>query len=444
MINFFQKLFFVYRTRGPLFKGSWMQENMRREDGLAALLITMIVVFTAMVIALSSVFIFLNRVQAARNIGYSEQAYFAAEAGAEDALLRVGKSLSWTSPIVTVVGAGSVSTSISVPIGGVRIIDADGDRSNRLRNVTVLYRNTTTGASFHYGTQIGDGGLEMRNGSSIVGNVFSNGTVFGTAGGSKTITGSITVARNGNQIDGLTIGVDAHAHSCKNSTIAGTLTYVTGGTIDNCTAGTTIDGGLDEIDPISFPISQALIDQWKADATGGGVIIGDVTVSVDTTLGPTEITGNLYVAGGVTLTMMGTIWARGTFDTGINATVQLDEMTYGSASGVMIISEKIQVRNNVVLSGASSSTSYLMLLGEDSSVLESSPAMEVGNNVAGAILFTPNGLMIIQNNVELIEATAYQLLLKNNATVTYEIGLENLDFSSGPGGEREVTSWQEL
>ena len=85
-----------------------------------------------------------------------------------------------------------------------------------------------------------------------------------------------------------------------------------------------------------------------------------------------------------------------------------------------------------------------MLIGTSSDTLEANPAMEVKNNVDGAILFTPNGLMVIDNNVDLVEATTYQLLLKNGATITYDIGLVNSRFTSGPSGGWVVSSWKEI
>ncbi|MCH7772418.1 MAG: hypothetical protein IIA49_15620, partial [Bacteroidetes bacterium] len=65
--------------------------------------------------------------------------------------------------------------------------------------------------------------------------MFSNETVFRGGGGTVTVTESVIVARNGRKIDGLTIGKDAEVHSCKDSTITGNLTYVSGGSLQNCT-----------------------------------------------------------------------------------------------------------------------------------------------------------------------------------------------------------------
>ena len=278
----------------------------------------------------------------------------------------------------------------------------------------------------------------MGSGSEIRGNVFSNGSVDG----SGTVTDSIVVARNGNKIDGLIVGRDANVHTCKDSTIGGTLTYVSGGSLQNCTAGATVDGGPNEIQPKDFPITQTMINNWKSDAEAGGIIVGDLTVDTDRSLGPVKILGNLLVKG-AKLTMTGTIWAMGTFDTGNNVEVKLDA-SYGDLSGVLMADGNVKIRNNAVLEGTSSPSSYLLIISNSLSLSEVSAAIDVKNNALGSILFSPNGLMVIHNNVALIEATAYKLLLQNNAAINYEIGLENLNFTSGPAGGWQVTSWKEV
>jgi len=421
--------------------------KLQASEGVVALSITIIVLFIGIVLVLSLVSVFLNRIEATRNLSLSEKAYYAAESGIEDALLRVRKGLNWTSPEVLNFSLGSVSTTIPIPIGGARVITSNGDISNRIRRVSIIHQISSTGVSFFYGAQIGDGGMEMRPNSTINGNVFSNKTVFGlSGGGAKTITGDIIVAGNGNKIDGLTIGQDAQVHTCKDSSVTGTLTYVSGGSLENCDVEPPlpVDGGPNEIDPQDFAITPQMITDWQSDAEAGGIIIGDLTISSDTTLDAKKIVGNLIISNNMTLTMTGTIWVTGAFVPGNNSTVRLDETAYGDLSGVIIVDDEFEVKNGVILKGTSSPSSYLLVIGNSFSLVEATPAMEVDNNVGGAILFTPNGLMVINQRVNLVEATSYQLLLKNNAEITYEIGLENLEFTSGPSGGYVVTNWKEL
>ena len=389
-----------------------------------------------------------------QNTKASLQAYYGAEAGIEDALFRLETSLTIPAPgsyPSFSIGGVIVQPDISAIVGGIRTITATGDDNNRIRKAEVVYAIDTTEASFNFGAQIGDGGMEMQLGSKIVGNIFSNGTIFG----SGTITETAIVAGNGNKIDGsaLTIKKDAQVHTCKNATIEGDLTVVSGA-LGGGNSGCIVLGSIlpelpSNITPVEFPVTPTMIADWKVVAELGGTItpspLPTYTISGDTTLGPKKINGNLIVNTGLgnELTLTGTIWITGTLEIKNNATVELDP-SYGDLSGMMIVDGEIFIRPGVFLKGTSSPVSFLMLVGMSSSTLESNPAMEVKNTAQGAILFTPNGLMVIDNTVDLVEATTKQLLLKNNATITYDLGLANVNFTTGPSGGWSVISWKEV
>jgi len=426
---------------------TYSKKNLQR--GVVALYLTIVVMVVALAFVTSIITTTVNQQRILQDITFSSQAYYTAEAGVEDALLRLQNSMNWSSPYSFDVGNASTTVTISAMIGGVRIIDAEGDATNRVRKIRTVYQLDAQGASFNFGAQIGDKGMEMRPNSEIIGNVFSNGTIFG----SGTITDSAVVARNGSKIIDLTIGDvacptcvgDARVHTCENATIKGTLTYVSGGSFGSCTAAAYIDGGASEIPREDFPITPQMILDWKADAEAGGTTIGDVTISGDASLGPRKIDGNLIIDTGncCELTLTGTIWVTGTLEIKNNATIEVDS-NYGDLSGVIIADGNVFIRNGAALRGTSSPASFLLVIGASASVAESDPAMEVKNNAAGAILFTPNGLMVIDNLVNIVEATADQLLLRNNATITYDVGLANVLFSSGPSAGWTVTRWSEV
>lgn len=413
--------------------------NLKYQQGFAAFFITILIIVIVFGIAVSIFILTYGGQKIIKNILKSSQAYYIAEAGIEDALLRLEKNMTWINPISLTVGGGLSTTTISDIIGGARVIIAEGSAQGRVKKVSIAYQISTQGASFNYGAQIGDGGLVMENGSEVRGNVFSNGSVVGLG----TVTDTVVVAGNGNKIEGLNIGKDAYVHTCEDATIAGKLTYVSGGSYSTCEAGEMVNGGPNEIQPRDFPITQTMIDNWKNDAESGGIIIGDLTISDDISLGPKKIDGNLLIKSAI-VTITGTIWITGTFDTGNNVEVRLDESSYGDLSGILMADGNVQIRNNAILVGTNSPSSYLLVISNSSSLAENDAAINVKNNALGSILFAPNGLMVINNNVELIEATAYQLLLKNNAEVIYEIGLNSLEFTSGPAGSWKVTSWKEV
>ena len=386
---------------------------------------------------LSIVNITLNQQRTLSEITYSVQAYYAAEAGVEDALLRLQNGMNWSSSYSFEVGNASSTVTISSMIGGVRTIDAEGDATNRIRKIQTVYQLVSEGTSFNFGAQVGDWGLEMRHGAGIIiGNVFSNNTIFGIG----TASGTAIVAGIGNELRDINVNENAEAYSCSGATILGNLEYNTAGT-NSCTFGTTSTTS-DAIVPLPFPVTSTMITDWKNDAEAGGVIIGDVSISSATSLGPIKIDGNLTVEIGETLTLNGTVWVTGTSLLRNSATLRLDE-GYGDLSGVLISDGTVQIRNLVTLKGTTSPSSFFTLIGTSSSIDESNAAMDVKNNADGAILFTPNGLMVLHNNTNLVEVTAYKLLL-HKTTLIYEVGLQDIRFTSGPSAGWTVTRWREV
>lgn len=409
------------------------------QKGFVAFFIIISVLAVVFGLAISISFLTLREYNILKNIIKSSQAYYTAEAGVEDALLRLANNMNWSSSYALSLNDGSAVIEISDIIGGARVIIVEGNTLGRIRKVSIAYQISTQEASFYYGAQVGDGGITMKSGSIIKGNVFSNGSIIG----SGNITDTVIVAHNGNKIDGLTIGRDVSVHTCKDSTIDGTLTFVSGGSIESCITGGLVDGGPNEIQPRDFPITQTMIDGWKSEAESGGIISGDLIISENIFLGPIKIDGN-FLINNATVTITGTVWVTGTFDVGNNVEVKLDEDSYGDLSGVLIVDGNVQIRNGVLLKGTDSPSSYFLVISTSSSLLETDAAIDVKNNALGSILFAPNGLMVIHNNVELTEATAYKLLLKNNAEIIYEIGMASLKFTSGPGGSWRVSSWREI
>jgi len=409
------------------------------QAGQAAILAVVIILPVSLVILFSISLIAFTNLKIIRDVENSVQSYYVAESGIEDSVLRLmDADLSYQTSNSLSLNGGT--TTITITQTGQRVeVISQGNKANLVRKLSTKLLKTTTEAQFFYGVQVGDGGLEIRHADGeVVGNVFSNGTAFGKG----SITGTMVVANNGNEITDLTIGEDAEVYSCTDATIGGDLTYNAAGS-SNCTVAGSTTTQTDEIAPRDFPISEATLDDWKADAAAGGTLVGDQTIGDDQTLGPVKIDGNLYIDNGVTLTLTGTVWVTGTYDNGNVGVVQLDEDTYGDLSGVMIVDGNVEVGNNVILRGTSSPQSYLLMVGTSPSLDESDAAMDVRNNIDGAILYATDGLMIIHNNAGVVEATAYQLLIRK-ATVTYELGLDNLEFSSGPAGGWDILSWQEV
>ena len=243
-----------------------MLNPQKNQKGFAAFYITLLIMAVILGIA-GSIFISTwGEQKISGNIVKSSQAYYIAEAGIEDALLRLVKGMNFSNPYNFKVGSGTSTVEISDIVGGSRIITSQGDIFNRIKKVRIVYEISTEKTSFYYGAQVGEGGILMDDGSAIYGNVFSNGNIV--AGPNTEITGTAKVAKTGNKIDGATIGNDAYVDICENSNISGTLTSST--TII-CSAAEFVLLS-EEIATTSFPISQQEIDDWKTEAASGGTI----------------------------------------------------------------------------------------------------------------------------------------------------------------------------
>lgn len=135
-----------------------------------------------------------------QNSRYSLEAIEAislAEAGADKAvasLNRLGGSYAGESE--TELGPGTFEVTITSIDSGTKTIRATGYIPNKAeakikRTVKV---NTTSGigASFVYGIQVGEGGLQLGNNNNVLGSIYSNGNI--TMGNNNTITGDAWVA----------------------------------------------------------------------------------------------------------------------------------------------------------------------------------------------------------------------------------------------------------
>jgi len=412
------------------------------QKGFAAFFITILVLAVMFGIALSITVLTLGQQRISGNIVKSNQAYYVAEAGIEDILLRLTNGMNWSNPYTLGLGDGFTTIEISDIIWGSRAITSEGNMKNRIRKIQVVHQVSTQQISFYYGVQIGDGGMEMGNNARVKGNVFSNGSV--TAPVKGYIDDTIEVATIGSKIEGLIIGEDAYTHICKSCTIGGIL-YHSGGSLEKCDATEGIKGHPVQ-ESKDLPISQSVIDNWKVDAEGGGEIIGDYILDGKVTeyLGPQKITGNLTLDNKATLIMTGTIWVVGDVLVRNGAGIKLDPVSYGGMSGVLLVDGKIKIRPGVILEGSGQEGSYLLLLSTNPSSDKLAPAIDVDNTTAGGIFYTNQGLVVIRNNVETREVTGYQVYLEENAIIDYETGLEDTSFTSGPGGSWEVASWKEI
>ena len=404
----------------------------------------------------------------------SRQSYFLAEAGIENVVyrLKTGQTVDTAEALNL---AGSTVTIVTTNTADGKQVVANAVVNESVRKIKVdLIQGT--GIAFHYGVQVGQGGLEMSNTAKIIGNVYSGGNIIGT--NSARIQGTAIVSGPIGIIDGVDIDGDAWSHTIKGiSTVGGNAnhavlqnTTVTGNvvadSISNCTIGgtatydtrasCTVAGATVTPNPTVFtpaatlplPISEEQIDIWEQEAIAGGVTIGQTFSSGTRSLGPVKINGNLDLSDTAKLIVTGTIWVTGKIKLSNNAILSLAP-SYGNSSGLVmagvdenVVEGDIEISNSAQALGSGSAGSYIMLLSQKEGI--GSDAIKTSNSSAAAILYAGEGQIEISNSAALKEVTAYKLKINNSATVTYESGLANSNFSSGPGGGYAISSWKEI
>ncbi len=248
-------------------------------------------------------------------------------------------------------------------------------------------------------------------------------------------------------IDGITVGSNgvgiAHAHTVNNSTVAGNL-YCQTGSGNNKACNTT------QADPpsITMPMSDASIQELKDQAIAGGTISGNyVPAGASSTLGPKYITGNLSMTNGHILTITGTVYVAGTVTFSNGSEIHASP-SVGANSVVLISDSTVDISNNVQFYGDPSQHRYVMVFTTSdcpkSPSCGSTNALTASNNVGTVILNAQNGTILFNNNSSANEAAADKIILSNNVTITYDSGVTNVNFVSGPGGAWNLDAWEEI
>lgn len=406
---------------------------LRQEGQISIITFSVLIIMIGMSLTMSFL-IFLSQRNITNDIK-STQAYYAAEAGIEDVLLRLKKTPQITSLSYNM-NIDNININVNVPnsIGISKTINSEANNSGIIKKIqSICSLDNTENINFYYGIQAGQGGISMANGSRVLGNVFSGGSITGFG----TIDNNAIVSGNGNTISGVTIKGNAMSYNCSSANINGNLTYVIGGS-NNCTVDGTISQQEEEISQQPLPIPNQQIDEWKNYATQSEVFSGNKIISGSQSLGPVKITGNLNLNNNATLTLTGAIYVQGNITFGNGVTVKLDS-SYGSLGGVLITDGIIDMGTSNIFTGSGQTGSYILLISTNSS----DTAIAVKNNSAGAVFYTTSGGLEISNNVSVTEATGYKIIMKNNAVIQYSTGLVNIYFASGPGAGWKVSSWQE-
>lgn len=259
--------------------------------------------------------------------------------------------------------------------------------------------------SFNYAVQVGTGGVKMNNSAKIIGTVYSNQT-------GVSINGSGTTTIEG---DAFAVG-----------TITSPAPLVTGTKYQN--------------QPESqFP--QIDYDYWKDKADDGGTINCASTpdlcdIKTNTSIGPKKYIGKLIISNGAKVTMDGPLYITEEFNIkNDNSELKLND-SFGSNGTVLITDGFVIVENGAaVLPTSSTPKGYVLVVSTSTDQDQAINIKNAGNN---ALFYALEGGALIENDDASVTAlVAKRLLIKNNAVLTYDLGLADPRFTEGPGG-----SWQ--
>ncbi|MFH1170148.1 MAG: pilus assembly PilX N-terminal domain-containing protein [Candidatus Vogelbacteria bacterium] len=197
-----------------------------------------------------------------------------------------------------------------------------------------------------------------------------------------------------------------------------------------------------------LPISDGVIQDWRDDAVLGDIIDGDHLIDTTGPFGPKKVNGNLTIDVGndEILTIAGIIWVTGDliFSCGANGSLIELDPGYGSNSGVIVVDGKVTVGNNCTFDGSGETDSYLMVLSAKEETNRDDPVMIINNNSDGVVYYASKGWIDFNNGAGAKEVTGYGISMKNGSSVTYEQGLANINFTSGPGGAFAIINWEEI
>ncbi len=378
----------------------------------------------------------------------SSKSYYLAESGTEDVYYRLksGKQISPTE-IISLDG-GTATTLISDVSGSEKEIISTGNLLNGDRKLKTAI-TVSNGASFNYGVQVGQGGFVMENSSSVLGNIYSNGTVSGS--GSNIVKGDVVSAGPSGSVSGIYATSSVYAHTILNSTIDKDAHYqvISGSTV----SGTSYPNSTDQT-PLGLPISDETVSTWETDAESGGVINSPCPYKIisNITIGPKKINCDLEISGTPTITLTGNLWVVGNVDIKNNPIIEVSSSLSGKTIAIIADNpsnrtseSKIEIENSLTVNGAGSG-SYVMFLSQNQSAEGggSEKAIEVQNSANGDILvYAGHGEILLKNNIDLKEVTAYRVRLQNSAQVSYETGAASLLFTGGPSGGWDLKNWFE-
>jgi hypothetical protein len=463
-------------------KASWRNKNHQRklvdfynlQKGQAALVMIFILGMASLILSLSFSSTGITNMQISSNSYSAKKAFYAAQTGVEDLLIRLkqNQTLGDPSPIQTSnnLDQAYYIATISAPSGQERIITAQGNYRNFTKKIRVVLNSSSEQTSFNAAVQTGGGGFELEENSKITckapctqGKVYSNGDILGIKKSPKSSASRIVGAVYAHGVisglgsgTGVWVDKDASAAALLKCTVEGDQASLASGPVSGCPlASGKIYRQLSEAPP-ALPLPSFNTDFWKYQATnsaiGGSTFTGNCDVksgtSTDCTngtglLGPRKIIGNLIINAGKNLTVTGPIWVTGNINIANNNTIILDPnfINYGT---VVLADGNIATDANVDFTKNGSAVIMMTSLKDDGQNC-STPAISVANNTTDVVFYALYGCVRISNNALFDGSVVGQKVhVGGNSTIEYDPALAQAVFGSSCVGGWAITDWQEI
>lgn len=396
----------------------------------------------------------------------SKQAFLVSESAAEEVAYRHVFGTYSVDNVETLTFNNIIAVATSTFDGATDefIIESKANKEDSFRTSQIIL-TVGSGSAFNYGLQAGSGGIDLANSAGIIGNVYSNGPITGA--GSSIVRGEVVSAGPSGYIYNIHATGSAYAHTIEDSLVEGDIYVAT--PLDDITNSVLGTKYLNEPDlpTADLPISTTTVAEWKQAIIDYGTIIqstdpecsgGTYTIDDPATIGYIKIECDLDVkdqgSPATVLTLTGPVWVEGNISFTSGPDIEVDP-ALGRRSVQMIAdnesdrltSSQIEIRNSTNFSGSGDSRSYIMLFSanESASLGGTEIAIDVSQSTNGSlIVYSGNGLIDIGNGIDLKEVTGYQINVAQNSDITYELGLADLMFTSGPGGAYVVSDWSEI
>lgn len=236
---------------------------------------------------------------------------------------------------------------------------------------------------------------------------------------------------------------DAWANTITNTTVTGNLYCQIG-------SGNNKDCDNSKSDPVNvgYPISQANIDDWKNKATEGGstttVSLSGSTVQI---LGPIKIEGDLNIGNSSEFYITGPIYVTGNVSIGGSSKTYVDP-SLGSASGIIVTDGSIDIGGSSSVYGSGVTGSYVLLASTKSctttSDCMSNPSISISGSGGAVVLNALDGAVSLSGSAAIKAVVAKMMIMGGSTSLTYESGLADMSFTSGPSGSWVKQSWKEV